>query len=700
MPSKLLQSISFDNDATTNRYPSQPIQEEEVTPAKPPRTVSLDNEDLKGRQPSQPIREKESPQKVPVKSVSFDNDATTNIKGKHPSQPIQEEEFPPKVAAKPPRSVTFANDVTTNLSPLFPREATVKVPHSEAIPLTELFTEQYSNRLPLRIIILQGYRGTIPELCISTSDVYNIHFTKHRSVVCIKDSMGQIYSVPINSSVQFGLVYNPDGRSTAYSTFLNVADILAQKTLPKIVCVTQTFDGASDKSIVQKNELLVILKAHRSKMRRKGLEVHSLLTKSNKFLTGDCKGHFTTDPAKTCLHLPTIVDHIHDPFPNMVVLFPSKAFTSSAQEVSSSLFSGPVTMLYAKKETSLVATAVIDELESEARPLLDFPHDDCLSEVQVAILDDCESLYENTQSLYQNFDLSKLKSCKDTGSRDTYDTQEFFYTACQEGFEKYGVELLVSLDQYAEVRNHHGVDTVATSESGDSDNYEEVDNSDNSDYEVIKDPAAKSSDHSVVPPPLPKLKPPIRSTLSPPAPLSRAPVAIPSDADDCEYDIPDVTRRHVDMPPIGPKQAASLPNPTNAPHYALVRTQSASAKYYDYTRSVRRSSSKDEVERNAILAELKELRSDITQLSSRVERLEKYIGLSQLDITQLSSQFEQLEKYIGSSQLDTTHLSSRVEQLEKYSGSSKSTVVPQDNAHSNEEKNGNHLRALTHEQVI
>lgn len=44
---------------------------------------------------------------------------------------------------------------------------------------------------------------------ISAGDIYNFHFVKNEKVVSIRDCGGTHFSIPLNSEIQFGLLYNP-----------------------------------------------------------------------------------------------------------------------------------------------------------------------------------------------------------------------------------------------------------------------------------------------------------------------------------------------------------------------------------------------------------------------------------------------------------------------------------------------------------
>ena len=44
---------------------------------------------------------------------------------------------------------------------------------------------------------------------ISAGDVYNFHFVKNERVISVKDCGNIHFSIPFNSEIKFGLLYNP-----------------------------------------------------------------------------------------------------------------------------------------------------------------------------------------------------------------------------------------------------------------------------------------------------------------------------------------------------------------------------------------------------------------------------------------------------------------------------------------------------------
>ena len=315
---------------------------------------------------------------------------------------------------------------------------------SEGMSLKKLVSK-HSKSFPLRIHVLEGFSGHTSELTISTADEYNIHFTKHQTVVTVRASSGEIYSIPINSAVQFGLIYNPEKQPCIFE---NVADIIALKTLPKVVCATVAYMGNDETASVAENEVLCIKRVHNPMFHgRKSLEVHSLLTGGKKQLPLECLGKFSTDPSLIQMRLLDMLDHVSSLFPSQAMMFTGEEFSRSVQELPSSLLSNRITLTESKTETSLVASTVDTGIPLEqAENLIDIPLDDCLANVKVAIvqLDDVketERLQIQTRNLLKNIDLAKLQSYRDAASDNVYTTQSLFYTTLEKGRERIGVKL-------------------------------------------------------------------------------------------------------------------------------------------------------------------------------------------------------------------------------------------------------------------
>ena len=187
------------------------------------------------------------------------------------------------------------------------------------------FVEKYSKSFPVHIKVLKGYCGPSSRLTISTNDTYNIHFLKHTQVVAIKDAHDTPYSIPLNSAIEFGLVYDPnENRSEAISglTFEKISEIIAAHTPPKVFCALKAFRGEDEKSSVYDHEVLVVKQVLKPRLKgKRALKVYSLLTNSEKLLHEDCIGRFTTQPYMVRMHLLEMIEHVIHPFPHQAIVY-------------------------------------------------------------------------------------------------------------------------------------------------------------------------------------------------------------------------------------------------------------------------------------------------------------------------------------------------------------------------------------------
>lgn len=114
---------------------------------------------------------------------------------------------------------------------------------------------------------------------ISSGDIYNFHFTRKEKAMAIRDSNGTQFSIPFNSAISFGLIYNPLSEPDTRYSFASVGEIITCKYPPRIIRATKEFNGKNPKTSVKKEELLIVKKICQNGKRKKHhLRVHSLLT--------------------------------------------------------------------------------------------------------------------------------------------------------------------------------------------------------------------------------------------------------------------------------------------------------------------------------------------------------------------------------------------------------------------------------------
>lgn len=88
----------------------------------------------------------------------------------------------------------------------------------------------------------------------------------------IQDAGGIHFSTPLNSAIQFGLLYNPVGDTAqavkGYS-FKTVGELTKYESPPCIIRATKAFDTSDSKSSVEAEEVLIIKKIGRTAIKRK-----------------------------------------------------------------------------------------------------------------------------------------------------------------------------------------------------------------------------------------------------------------------------------------------------------------------------------------------------------------------------------------------------------------------------------------------
>lgn len=313
----------------------------------------------------------------------------------------------------------------------------------QILDLQEL-VDNYSQRFPMQIKVINGFSGQTTQLTLSSGDYYNIHFMKHQEVISLKDKIGFTYTIPLNSSLCFGLVHSGRAnqlRDLDTHVYKRVSDLLALSPLPKVVCATKDVKGSDEKCIVTADEILVIRNVLKPKLRKRSLEVLSLKTQTTKILPSDCEGHFTLSPKRNQIYLLELVKCIPDPFPCQAMMFVTDKLSSKLQCITPTLLSTVFTVTGHKTETSLIASAVTraeNGTKDAGRAhiqetLVDIPVDERLADVEVAIIETKNSQQENlndtTRALFENFDATRVTSWYDGSSDNVHITQHLLYSS-------------------------------------------------------------------------------------------------------------------------------------------------------------------------------------------------------------------------------------------------------------------------------
>ena len=120
---------------------------------------------------------------------------------------------------------------------------------------------------------------------ISAGDLYNFHFIKNETVLSIEDEGGKSFSIPLNSSVKFGIVHVSRSSDKAaslgaltYKTIDNLASCCAP---PFVVRALQSFSssGSGTASSVEAEEVLIIKEVIRTPYHKLYVKAFSLHTR-------------------------------------------------------------------------------------------------------------------------------------------------------------------------------------------------------------------------------------------------------------------------------------------------------------------------------------------------------------------------------------------------------------------------------------
>ena len=319
--------------------------------------------------------------------------------------------------------------------------------------LTE-FIDRHKKSLPVQVMVTKGYYGACERTSISEGDTFSIHFFKQTKVVHIQDSNGYQYVVPLNSALQFGIVYKlpKDFKVASNATyhFKSVAEIIQLKVLPKALRATKSYRGSAPENSVEENDLLIVqeVKQKRGIRTAKYLKCIHVATGSKRSLPEDCTGYFSVRPEDTQLYLPEIIEHLT--LPQIVIIY---LRPDTKADIPSYLISSEVKILETAVEKSLVATSILEEqkrLEQMSQhyencsslPLVDIP---VSLDIELAIIRlaevETDQLYSNTRHLFEKFDPGKV-SYLNLKSSVTADAQSAFFSAIRQDQNHLGIELL------------------------------------------------------------------------------------------------------------------------------------------------------------------------------------------------------------------------------------------------------------------
>lgn len=268
------------------------------------------------------------------------------------------------------KSTSESSATSSEIHMYVPEEATqyIEIDDEKGELSVQEFADQFSEKLPVQVYVSKGIYGTEDKYSLSTDDICNVHFVRHRELVRIEEKDRQLeLSVPLNSAIKFGVVYNPqNNENEAMKGYLfpSVSDLLSlgYSSLPKIVCACQFHNPERPESEPSREVMAikeVILPGNPDEFRK--LRVFSISALKERILDENVYGHFSTRPSFMQLYLPEILKYVSNPIPSQVSMF-RNPLKNVAPGVPSSLFRKIIHMKKQFTSVVLIATSMLDQV--------------------------------------------------------------------------------------------------------------------------------------------------------------------------------------------------------------------------------------------------------------------------------------------------------------------------------------------------
>ena len=303
---------------------------------------------------------------------------------------------------------------------------------------TDLLTmiSKYTHFLPMCVRVCRGFCSSICE-SFSQFDQLRLHFVKHCKVgVLIDEEDEEEYTVPVSSTLSFGLVYESDGIDVT-ELLRTIGDVMEMKPLPRAILATRQFKSGTPEKSVEANELLFVNKISKSLLLGKGkvLEVFTTDYKV-KHLSAKCAGDFSVHPMDIQMTLSTMIEHSLQ-LPQRVVIIPDPTFRSYLPET---MKDQPVLLESIRGETSVICTMKDGDCKPDEQHVMDVSSNlNIKVEIDPITENEEKELYDSTTLLYHTLNPSQLEFITEKSTRRSYDLQCLLYKRLIPGKEMDGV---------------------------------------------------------------------------------------------------------------------------------------------------------------------------------------------------------------------------------------------------------------------
>lgn len=321
---------------------------------------------------------------------------------------------PPPISSPPPVSANEENEEDYESVELPSSHLPTFESHpSDGMSLLQ-FINKYQDHFPIAFEVSLGFSARCEEASISEGERFIANFLKRSKVLTVEDDNKEIYTIPLNTSFQFALMYDPnENKREAMVGFIfkTAGDLMLTRTLPKVIRARKAFRGISPESSVVANELLyvkeVVQKLDGSRRYVKCIQASS---GKEKQLHEECAGEFSTSPHDIREYLPCLLKHFQLPFRAVMCLG-----IDNEEDIPSHLVSAVVTVSTLRTEESLITTSISDDdsnfslPENDAVILNDIPltYDINIKILQFPPLIN-EQMLKQTEYIFNNFNPAKV----------------------------------------------------------------------------------------------------------------------------------------------------------------------------------------------------------------------------------------------------------------------------------------------------
>ena len=191
-------------------------------------------------------------------------------------------------------------------------------------------SERYSGNLPQVISVSGTIYGSYKDL-LQDGQEFEVYFKKATPVVSMRMA-DKTYTVPLNSTLMFSVLYNPKNEDLSIArrgyNFPTVADLIKADSLPTVVYVGKDCVSSKKKKreqAVSKGQILLILEAINKSKSKKILKCLIIgETSKEVYLDEACEGCFSTKESLLLFPLPKIAKCITRPFTTSIYLSDGK----------------------------------------------------------------------------------------------------------------------------------------------------------------------------------------------------------------------------------------------------------------------------------------------------------------------------------------------------------------------------------------